>query len=808
MRPPLHTEAAPHWSLDHRVGFVEPALLQALREDFDQPDLHRALDLSVKANPMGESLFSLSIPPHAVLSCRPVGAGEIQTGAEITAEFHPRHRSTLGDPHVNARGQPASPVLGATPALRLIYRIDWSGAEDPREAARVVHDDLRAAAASDVLVRMMGETLLLHAGEAAREALAERLDLPLDAVPEDRSSEPMLRTDHADYLFDLWWFGLSPVGLSGDEAEEPLLWLDERYTVTLAAQLQAGQAGLDASPEAWVWIDPESVLEHVLAQPELQMARDTGLVRELPAGEPRPLVMVGVLPESAEDLDPYLVIGNETYHWRLYLPDPDLWYADFSFTTWDDLYLAHNGANLRFGTEGGNCTSRTLAPWAPPFPLEAGLAREHALLLNRDFRPDHTPWKARVSKIATPLVLQVEVSAGGRARQVRIVNDEIDRIRQEYGFHMNWTEREPGGDVYYQTGQTHSLDRARGVRTLLAGDHRQTEIAGESRPALRAYSGGTVRPIPIPPRAWLRYVTPAERLGYTGRINGVSDYNFTLFPPGILDWVLGIADEYDALRTLVLGQADEIGDGGPYPEELDDIPDHILDQFKAAIDDDPDAREADVVLTDGLMAARDVQVNSNWRPPEHNEWVRDSVVNSFHQIGRAIDIGHGTGPGNRSPLSMSLLYLVLLERQDAGELDRVLVELAARGGRIYIIGAIPEDRRDWLVGERMEDGDRVFTIRQPPPPGAEEDDEGEEGGGGEEVEGGDEGEAGEAPAEEEEEAPAIPAIDVPNGFGLRRHAFEDARPAGGYDESMTVREVMEHAMGEASHAHIVFPPPE
>ena len=138
------------------------------------------------------------------------------------------------------------------------------------------------------------------------------------------------------------------------------------------------------------------------------------------------------------------------------------------------------------------------------------------------------------------------------------------------------------------------------------------------------------------------------------------------------------------------------------------------------------------------------------------------------------------------------------------ELDRVLVELAARGGRLYIDGDIPEDRRDWLVGERMEDEDRIYTIRQPPPPGAEEDDEGGEDEGGEDEEPGE----GEAPDEPEEEVPAVPAIDVPGDFAILESAFEDARPAGGFDESMTVQDVMEFVMEEASHVHIVFPPPE
>ncbi|GAA4705747.1 D-Ala-D-Ala carboxypeptidase family metallohydrolase [Phytohabitans rumicis] len=335
-------------------------------------------------------------------------------------------------------------------------------------------------------------------------------------------------------------------------------------------------------------------------------------------------------------------------------------------------------------------------------------------------RPSHPRWgvQARRRLLLRRLYpLRYHIRLGpdaGISHEFAVAQDERDCIRQEYAFHLRFTD-------YFQTyswkWQGNRL-AAIVLPTRRAGELHEVEYDAHQRPVRPALvsSGGLIN---VPRRAAIR----------PGQGNGA--YRQTLImaeAPERLGQARTAAGAYAAemvsvLRALEEGTAIPPLTLPPYAVELvtkvsnlltgPTLPLSSADGFLQAklLAAGPVSRLA-TTDPDGNLVPRPyrLQISSGWRPPEHNETVSGTPL-SNHQIGEAMDVQpEGAGAATtRSPLALFALHLAAQDFFAAGSLRECLLENNAEE---YIVGQFEAAKSDRTVFvDELPDGRRVYVLR-------------------------------------------------------------------------------------------------
>ena len=364
-----------------------------------------------------------------------------------------------------------------------------------------------------------------------------------------------------------------------------------------------------------------------------------------------------------------------------------------------------------FGYDGSRARP---ADGQPPHGLSAANTWERAFNLNEiaEVRPEHPRWRTKSAGQTFPTVrrlfpLRVDVRLGAAVDApllCTLSQDEVDCIRQEYVFHMQFTD-------YYQD-YTNVWSRAsdRATRIFRSPTHRITVDGGNQPvPAI-----GQDRAITVPPRRIVRpIVTTATRYRYTLLIASWRDK---------VQQAEAAGEVYAARLRDILGDAaaladirDAIAAGFDYPDPvLPALPSYAAELAVMVVDllgvsspagSKEDFLAAQLRSTDAInrftaLNPLRLQLGSAWRPPEYNELPSITPI-SNHQIGEAFDKQPlGSGEGVRNPLAQLCLHIVgqelfatslremLLENQAAAYLSFLVdteVDANGKARRRYVV---------------------------------------------------------------------------------------------------------------------------
>jgi hypothetical protein len=344
-----------------------------------------------------------------------------------------------------------------------------------------------------------------------------------------------------------------------------------------------------------------------------------------------------------------------------------------------------------------------------------------------EIRPEHPRWRNKGSLMTFATVrrlfpLRVEVRLGDAPEDpllCTLAQDEVDCVRQEYVFHMQFTD-------YYQDYATFWNAAQRPTRLFPAPTHRIGVDAGnEPVPALgvgRAITVPTrrkVRPVVVQPETRYRYsllmanwrdrVDQAAAAGevYAARMRDILADPATL--TAIRNAMAAGTDYVDATLPAyaaeIVALVDEFLGGAAFPAGS-------KENFLSAT-----LRGQDAISRFTALDPFALQLGSSWRPPEHNESVSKTPI-SNHQIGEAFDKQPlGSGPGLRNPLAQLCLHIVgqdlypgalsemLLENQSMEYLS-ALVDTAIDAAGIA-------RRRYVVIANFLVDGSVQFRLRAP-----------------------------------------------------------------------------------------------
>jgi|GEM_PF-4914358 hypothetical protein len=664
MKLPISTDYPDNWTVIKKdVEMVNIQNLNTLNQNWSNELIREPfrkaflMTLTVQANAGGK--VKVFMPGPGKMVARPIIENGSIVGHRIGVRYSEFRDADQISPDVVEREQP----------FVLWYSFTWTGQTQAQTLKNAIQQHYTAGR-----IRRGG-----HPGVLSRKALDD-VQETLDAlsnqgitIPEYQDGNPtnLGELDWQDYLFDLWWYGLTYVQMYVD-SDSDLAKPDGSLLVEVGPEVKVslnirGRFAFQPFYSDYVWMNPGYVLSGYLSDDDKTRAQQLGLI-----GTDEKAYIVGKVPRTVEDVRPYLVIGNEDRGWRYFLPHPDDINMGFSFVTWDRLYLAHNGTSATLTLSGGGMENSKQGDWPPG---------ENEIILNRDLRPDHPlyPRTKRERKQARkqprttePLLLRIEV-AGDNPKSFTLEQDEPDIIRQEFGFHMNW--KSVNNDYYYQKRETH--------KGIPSDDH--VQVGNKPHFKIKQPTGSYFY-MSIPEREDLRMIQPEERREYERLVlkGSQSIYNFTLLSPQWQYWINQINNSYRQLRAEVIANSNNLPDFfgyyvGRYTAELG-----------ATLD-------LEALIPDGL------QISSSWRPPQHNEAVGGAYA-SFHQSGLALDIQpRGTGPGRRRPIAMMILHYVTTELLGANHLRTALLEL---GGSLFVFGAYQDQYRDWEIREERLQGNR------------------------------------------------------------------------------------------------------
>jgi hypothetical protein len=315
----------------------------------------------------------------------------------------------------------------------------------------------------------------------------------------------------------------------------------------------------------------------------------------------------------------------------------------------------HTNIGKFHGYDGRRARPAASEP-AHVLPAEPGWTRSLNLNEQAAIRPEHPAWRrGKQIKRLYPLRLELRLDAEGPVL-CTLSQDDVDCIRQEYIFHLKWSD----DDVYFQSYA--------GFEDLVAwfsGAPRPTSDAqGHPLPALRA-SGGRFT---VPRREEIR------PLGEPNAARDKSVYRHTMLSYEAQNWKDKVAERarhWARKVTLVLEALDS---GSPLPSDTG-LPAHaiwVISKVHALMQpivSVPNQSPIDAWFQLQLEGCGGIErfrrqgdfsqpgslklvYSSGWRPPEHNECY-SKHPNSNHQLGMTLDIQ----PAESNPLTLLCEHL-------------------------------------------------------------------------------------------------------------------------------------------------------
>ncbi|MEV6304888.1 hypothetical protein AB0M02_36125 [Actinoplanes sp. NPDC051861] len=364
----------------------------------------------------------------------------------------------------------------------------------------------------------------------------------------------------------------------------------------------------------------------------------------------------------------------------------------------------------------------------PPHELPVAATWERVFNLNEtaEIRPEHPRWRNKGSAPLFPTVrrlfpLRVEMSLAGAPDAqplCTISQDDVDCVRQEYIFHMRFTDYYQDYAVVWRADQLPT-------RVFPSPTHRiGVDAGGNAVPAL-----GEGRVITVPTRRRVRPVVRQEtRYRYSLLVANWQDRIVQAETPGeryatrLRDILADPATLTDIRNAMAAGVdyadpvlpayaaeiaalVDEFVNAGPFPAGS------TRDFLSATL------RGQDAIARFTALDPFALQLGSSWRPPEFNESVSDTPI-SNHQRGEAFDKQPlGAGPGLRNPLAQLCLHMVgqdffpgllsemLLEDQKSKYLSTLFdatVDAAGIARRRYVV-----------IANFLVNGSAEFRLRAP-----------------------------------------------------------------------------------------------
>lgn len=348
--------------------------------------------------------------------------------------------------------------------------------------------------------------------------------------------------------------------------------------------------------------------------------------------------------------------------------------------------ITYGPSGWKTGSLAGTGSRRTLIPQADPAS-----------------RPEHPRWTARRTMLLRRLYpLQYSVRLGDTP-EFALTQDERDCIRQEYVFHLRFT------DAYFQTytdvWKPAAINQYVFPNTTTP-PHKTVTLPGGTRlPAL-----GRNGVINVPYRTELR----------KGR--GTA-YHYTRLVPAADALISEAREAAERHAEAVLAVVQAAQDGTALPRT--DLPDHAVDvvlriarllsaSWTAPLErflaeqlaaHHPIDRFA-VRGAGGRLSLRPygLTLSSGWRPPEHNETV-SKTPSSNHQLGEAMDLQpQGAGSAaTRNPLALMCLHLAAQDHFSADP-PRLRECLLENGADEYFFGLYDRDRSAWTLIENPSAG--------------------------------------------------------------------------------------------------------
>jgi hypothetical protein len=382
----------------------------------------------------------------------------------------------------------------------------------------------------------------------------------------------------------------------------------------------------------------------------------------------------------------------------------------------------------------------------PLHPLAAMSIWNRTFNLNelQAVRPEHPKWRIKGDKETFATVrrlfpLRVELRLGNAVDApvlCTLSQDEIDCIRQEYVFHMKFTD-------YFQDYAVMPWGAAfRAAAVFPAPNHRIGTVgANLPIPAL-----GTDRVIPVPARPTVRPVTQS-----------LTRYRYTLLMANWhdrVDEVAGLAERYASRIRALLSNAATLqairnamtasppidwqdptapapGALPPYAAEIVATVSQLLSASfppeSAASFLQAQLTEQDTLARFAALNLYTLQLGSAWRPPEYNESVSKTPL-SNHQRSEAFDAQpRGSGGGRHNPLAQLCLHLVgqdlYCEGRACGDLARprrLSEMLLENNAQEYLSSVVAvAKRRNVVVANFGVGGSATFRLR--PAQGPEEE---------------------------------------------------------------------------------------
>lgn len=306
-------------------------------------------------------------------------------------------------------------------------------------------------------------------------------------------------------------------------------------------------------------------------------------------------------------------------------------------------------------------------------------------------RPMHPFWgKQRGGQIRRLFPLRIELSyesdptAGAITPLCLLAQDDIDCVRQEYVFHLNWENNyhQTYGDLYRGQNATDVVHSAEGPRIIFGPDGQAT-----------APSLGKANLIKVFNRIEVRSREPSDKSPqtsylYTLLMDTWRDRLAEVSGPGLdrARRIQSILDTSSLRQAIRAGQSSDSGWTDPEAKLTATQAEAALTIVDLLAATPRDAATMESFLQQALQNAAvyqrfgnlmahpyEIVIASAWRPPEHNESV-SVTPNSNHQIGEAMDTAPVlTGPAVRNPLGM-LAHHAAAQTLYPGRLREVLLE--------------------------------------------------------------------------------------------------------------------------------------
>jgi hypothetical protein len=353
------------------------------------------------------------------------------------------------------------------------------------------------------------------------------------------------------------------------------------------------------------------------------------------------------------------------------------------------------------GSIFGDGARRTLVPHADP-----------------NSRPPHPVWTAARSlqlRRLYPLRHLIRLGVDPDAPEIGITQDDRDCLRQEYVFHLKFT------DDYYQ--RFPGFNPAKVLPTTVAGhrDEVQYEPAGAPiRPGLV----GKRETILVPRRADLRPFPDAGLRPRERKVEGLT-YSYTRLIDTAEERIGSVQQGARAFALTVASflQAAWNGDpmpAGAAPPYLWPLVRRIAGLLRGPA---PQAGTLDWFIRSQLLAADVIErfamlsrqpltviPTSGWRPPEFNEAV-SSAAASNHQLGLATDLQPegAAGSASRNPLAQLCIHEVAQNLYQGGFLTECLLENSRRE---ECVGLFLADKIRATINEHLDaKGEPSYVLR-------------------------------------------------------------------------------------------------